>query len=123
MRRPRVELGRACSRCRFVRCVDLGECRDFVRHGQVNSNEIELTQKTQGRSQFIRSNMESRVLDRDLALAQGRVLHLGREGMRDWIAKNPKADRRIDIARGPAPIFQIGERITLSCGPLFHRAS
>src|SRR5439155_23607789 len=62
--------------------------------------------------------MEPRVLHPDLALTQGRVLHLRRKGMRDWITKDAKTDWRIDIARSFAPIFEIGECVTL-CRMLF----
>src|SRR5436309_8762724 len=62
--------------------------------------------------------MEPRVLHPDLALTQGRVLHLRRKGMRDRVTKDAKTDWRIDIARSFAPIFEIGERVTL-CRMLF----
>src|SRR5438034_6704488 len=62
--------------------------------------------------------MEPRVLHPDLALTQGRVLHLRRKGMRDWITKDAKTDWRIDITRSFAPIFEIGERVAL-CRVLF----
>src|SRR6266700_6217276 len=40
--------------------------------------------------------------------------------MRDRVAENAKPDRRIDIARRFAPIFQIGERVTVGGLLLFH---
>jgi len=62
--------------------------------------------------------MEARELPADLAPLERSVLHLRREGMRDWVAKDAKTDWRIDIARGFSPIFEIGERITL-CRMIF----
>jgi len=62
--------------------------------------------------------MEPRVLHPDLAPLERSVLHLRRKGMRDRVTKDAKTDWRIDIARCFAPIFEIGERITL-CRMLF----
>src|SRR4030095_11191932 len=64
--------------------------------------------------------MKAPVLHIDLVGAKSRVLHLGRKRMRDRIAENPEANRRIDIARGLAPIFQISERVTRSVLFLLH---
>ena len=64
--------------------------------------------------------MKARVLHLDLALAQGSVLYLRRERMRDRIAENPKSDRRIYIARRLGPIFKIGECVTLGGALFFH---
>ena len=48
--------------CGFIRFVDLPKARDFVWHRQVHSYEVQISQKTQSRSQFIRSDMKTRVL-------------------------------------------------------------
>ena len=64
--------------------------------------------------------MKARVLHLDLALAQGSVLYLRRERMRDRIAENPKSDRRIYIARRLGPIFKIGKCVTLGGALFFH---
>ena len=64
--------------------------------------------------------MKARVLHVGLAVLQRRVLHFGREGMRDWIAKNAQANWRIDILRRFAPILEVGESIALGCVLFFH---
>jgi hypothetical protein len=40
--------------------------------------------------------------------------------MRNWITKDAQANRRIDVARYLAPLFQIGERIPLGSLFVFH---
>jgi hypothetical protein len=62
--------------------------------------------------------MEARVLPADLAPLERSVLHLRREGMRDWVAKDAKTDWRIDVAHCFPPIFEIGKRIP-SCRMIF----
>ena len=88
-------------------------------HGQIDSDEVELAQKSQRGSQFIRSNMKARVLHVDVALLEGGVLDLRREGMRDRVTKDAKADWRIDITRRFSPIFEVSERVTLCRSFLF----
>jgi len=56
----------------------------------------------------------------DLAGAQRRVLHLGRERMRDWIAQNAQANRRIEISRNARPVLQVRKRVTVSGLLFFH---
>src|SRR2546430_7864309 len=62
--------------------------------------------------------MKARVLHPDLAPLERGVLHLRRKGLRNRVAKDAKTDWRIDITRCFAPIFEIGERVTL-CRILF----
>ena len=35
----------SCATCGFIRLIDLPEARDFVRHRQVHSYEVEISQK------------------------------------------------------------------------------
>src|SRR5581483_9131186 len=100
---------------RFIRLVDLREPRDFVWYGQVQSEEIQASQKAQCRSQFIRPDMETRVLSIDLAGAQRSVVHLWRERMRNRITKNPEANGRVNFARGLIPLFKVSECVPLGC--------
>lgn len=86
-----------------------------MRHSHIDANEIETAQKTQRGTQFIRPNVETRVLHFDLAGPEGRVLDLRGERMRDRIAENPEANRRIDIGSYFVPILQIRERVALGC--------
>src|ERR1700730_10122813 len=64
--------------------------------------------------------MKARVLHVDLAGVQSCVLHLWRQRMRDRIAEDGEPDRRIGSTRPRPPIFQIGERVTLSGLFLLH---
>src|SRR4029453_2787773 len=64
--------------------------------------------------------MKACVLHVDLAGAQCCVLHLGRHRVRHRITEEGEPDRRIDITCRRAPIFQISERVTLSCLFLLH---
>src|SRR5262249_23050206 len=105
--------------CRFIRFIDLPEARNFVRHRQIHSCEVQISKKTQSRSQFTRPDMKTRVLSSDLAGAQGGILHFGRKRMRNWITKDAQANRWINVARYLRPLLQIAERITLG-GLRFH---
>src|SRR6266436_9000625 len=64
--------------------------------------------------------MKARILPADLAPLERSVLHLRRKRMRYWVAKDAKTDWRIDITRCFAPIFEIGERVTLCRMPFLH---
>ncbi len=57
--------------CGLIRFIDLPKARNFVRYRQVHSYEVQISQKTESRSQFIRSDMKTRVLSIDLAASQG----------------------------------------------------
>jgi hypothetical protein len=43
--------------------------------------------------------------------------------MRDRIAKNAQANRRIEIAADGGPIFKIGERVAISSRIIFFHAT
>src|SRR5437016_11187478 len=59
----------ACASRGFICLVDLRERRNFVRHSQVYSDEIELAKKAECGSYFIGPNMEARILHVDLVSA------------------------------------------------------
>jgi hypothetical protein len=93
-----------------------------VRHGQVHSHEIQISQKAQSRSQFIRSDMKTRVLGVDLAGAQGGILHFRGERMGNRITKNAEANRQINVARDIIPLLKISKCVALGGLP-FHLAA
>jgi len=64
--------------------------------------------------------MKTRVLGFDFAGSQGGILHFGRKRMRNWIAKDAKANRWINVARYLTPFFKVAERITLGCLRFHH---
>src|SRR6266542_4316643 len=105
---------------RFIRLVDLRETRDFVRHRQIHSREIQISQKTQSRAQFVRADMKTSVLGVDFTGAQGGILYVWRKRVGDWIAKDAQANRWINIARNLTPLLKIGECVTLRGLQFFH---
>jgi hypothetical protein len=98
----------------------LRERRDFVRNGQIDSNEIEFAQQPQRRSQLIGTNVKPRVLHVDLARAQGGVLHLRRKRMRNGITKNPEPNRRLEVPRNTRPVLQVRKGVTVGGLLFFH---
>ncbi len=79
--------------------------------------------RQQRRAQLVGANVKTRVLRFNAAGVQRGVLHLRRERMRDRIAKKPKANRRMDVARDVAPMFEIGECVTLGSLLIFFHAT
>src|SRR5437763_7709788 len=64
--------------------------------------------------------MKARVLHADVTLLERSVLDLRRKGVRNRVTKDAKTDWGIDITRCFAPIFEIGERVTLCRMPFLH---
>src|SRR5262245_36481317 len=64
--------------------------------------------------------MKARVLGVDLTGMQGSVLDLRRERMRNWIAKNAQAHRRVAVACDLTPLLKIGQRVPLRSLFVFH---
>src|SRR5437016_5632154 len=91
----------------FIRFIDLPEARNFVRHRQVHSCKVQISQKAQSRSQFIRPDMKARVLSIDLAGVQSRILHFGRKRMCNWITKDAQVNGWIDVACNVTPLLKV----------------
>ena len=91
----------------IIRAIDERERRELVRDGAIHTDESLRGQQAKGFREFLRADVQPRVTGVDAARGERGIVHRRRGRMRDGIAQDREAERRLPRR----PRAQVFERI------------